>query len=191
MNIHSYHGKDDHFEHFQPWVNFFTSQESFLWSVIIIKLKIYVEHSWSQYNQIKTYILVEKKESPLESIVTDLGPSKYTHRSPSKIWYIDLSSYKTPRSLDPWFLRTTAENSCVAERNNNNNNNNNVHLLMNISRIIPMKFHYNRIKNNILPFMVTVSTVAILKISNPKCTTTHAKDYSCEVSLLSDQTKYI
>ena len=38
--------------------------------------------------------------------------------------------------------------------------------------------------------MVTMSTVAILKISNPKCTTTHAKDHSCEVSLLSDQTRY-
>ena len=100
-----------------------------------------------QYNQIETYILVEKKESPLDSIVTNLCPSKYTHRSPSKIWYIDLSSYQTPRSLDLWFLRTTADNSCVTERNNNNNNN--IQLLMNISRIIPMKFHYNRIKNNI------------------------------------------
>jgi hypothetical protein len=30
----------------------------------------------------------------LDSIVTNLGPSKYTHRSPSKIWYIDLSSTK-------------------------------------------------------------------------------------------------
>ena len=38
--------------------------------------------------------------------------------------------------------------------------------------------------------MVIMSTVAILKISNPKCTTTHANDYSCEVTLLSDQTKY-
>jgi hypothetical protein len=27
----------------------------------------------------------KKKESPLDSIVTNLGPSKYTHRSPSKI----------------------------------------------------------------------------------------------------------
>ena len=59
---------------------------------------------------------------------------------------------RTPRSLDLWFLRTTAENSFVTERNNDNNNNNNVHLLMNISRIIPMKFHYNRIKNNIFTF---------------------------------------
>jgi hypothetical protein len=38
-----------------------------------------------QYNQIKTYISVEEKESPLDSIVTNLVPSKYTHRSPSKI----------------------------------------------------------------------------------------------------------
>jgi hypothetical protein len=37
-----------------------------------------------QYNQTKTYILVEKKESPLDSIVTNLGSSKYTHRNPSK-----------------------------------------------------------------------------------------------------------
>jgi hypothetical protein len=29
---------------------------------------------------------VEEKESPLDSIVTNLVPSKYTHRSPSKIW---------------------------------------------------------------------------------------------------------
>jgi hypothetical protein len=53
-----------------------------------------------------------------------------------------------------------------------------------------MKFHYNRNKIIVLPFMVTMSAVAILKISNPKCTTTHAKDHSCEISLLSDQTKY-
>jgi hypothetical protein len=39
--------------------------------------------------------------------------------------------------------------------------------------------------------MDTMSTVVIVKISNPKCTTTHAKDHSCEVSLLSDQTKYL
>ena len=37
--------------------------------------------------------------------------------------------------------------------------------------------------------MVTMSTVAILKISNPKCTTTQAKDYSCEVLLLSPSYK--
>jgi hypothetical protein len=53
-----------------------------------------------------------------------------------------------------------------------------------------MKFHYNWIKNNILPFIVTMSMVAILKISNPKWTTTHAKDHFCEVALLSDQTKH-
>ena len=76
--------------------------------------------------------------------------------------------------------RTT---SCVTERNNdntnNNNNNNNynnfLHLLMNISRIIPMKLHYNRIKIIFLTFIVTMSTVAFLKIPNPECTTTHAK----------------
>jgi hypothetical protein len=155
LNIHSYHGKGDHFEHFQTWVNFLTSQGSFLWSVIIIKLKIYFEHSWLQLEWWEVPIQSDqniyfsgKKESPLDSIVTNLGPSKYTHRSPSKIWYIDLSSYQTPRSLDLWVMRTTADNSCVTERINNNNNNNNFHLLLNISRIIPMKFHYNRIKNN-------------------------------------------
>ena len=81
--------------------------------------------------------------------------------------------------------RTT---SCVTERNNDNNNNNYnnfLHLLMNISRII-----YNRIKIIFLPFMVTMSTVALLKIPNPECTTTQAKDHSCEDSFLSDHTKY-
>ena len=38
--------------------------------------------------------------------------------------------------------------------------------------------------------VVTMSMVAILKISNPKCTTTHAKDHFFEVALLSDQTKH-
>ena len=32
-----------------------------------------------------------------------------------------------------------------------------------------------------------VEMVAILKISNPKCTTTHPKHHVCEVSLQSDQ----
>ena len=32
-----------------------------------------------------------------------------------------------------------------------------------------------------------VEMMAILKISNPKCTTTHPKHNSCEVSLQSDQ----
>ena len=58
---------------------------------------------------------------------------------------------------------------------------------MNISMIIPMKFHYNRIKMIFFTFMVTMSTMAILKIANHECTTTHAKDHSCEVSLQSDQ----
>jgi hypothetical protein len=58
---------------------------------------------------------------------------------------------------------------------------------MNISMIIPMKFHYNRIKMIFFTFMVTMSTVAILKITNHKCTYTHPKDHSCEVSLQSNQ----
>ena len=41
-----------------------------------------------------------------------------------------------------------------------------------------MKFHYNRIKNNALTFMVTMATVAILKKNNPKFTTTHPKNIS-------------
>jgi ABC-type molybdate transport system substrate-binding protein len=41
---------------------------------------------------------------------------------------------------------------------------------------IPVKFHYNRIKNNALTFMVTMATVAILKKFNPKFTTTHPKN---------------
>ena len=38
--------------------------------------------------------------------------------------------------------------------------------------------------------MVTMAMVSILKISNPKCTTTHPKDNSFEISLQSDL-KYI
>jgi hypothetical protein len=56
LHIHSYHGKGDHFEHFQPWVNFFTSQGSFLWSVIIIRLKIYFEHSWLEWEWLEVPI---------------------------------------------------------------------------------------------------------------------------------------
>jgi uncharacterized membrane protein len=50
----------------------------------------------------------------------------------------------------------------------------NAHL--HISWIIPVKFHYNRIKNNALTFMVTMATVPILKQNNPKFTTTHPKN---------------
>ena len=50
----------------------------------------------------------------------------------------------------------------------------NAHL--NIPWIIPVKFHYNRNKNNALTFMVTMATVAILKTINPKFTTTHPKN---------------
>jgi hypothetical protein len=35
--------------------------------------------------------------------------------------------------------------------------------------------------------MVNMATVTILKRSNPKCTSTHPKDNSCEVSLQSNQ----
>ena len=31
--------------------------------------------------------------------------------------------------------------------------------------------------------MVTMTMTAIVKMSNPKCTSTHHKDHSCEVSL--------
>jgi hypothetical protein len=48
----------------------------------------------------------------------------------------------------------------------------NAHL--HIPWIIPVKFHYNQIKNNALTFMVTMATVAILKKNNPK--TTHPKN---------------
>ena len=50
----------------------------------------------------------------------------------------------------------------------------NAHL--HIPWIIPVRFHYNRIKNNALPFMFTMATVAILKTINPKFTTTHPKN---------------
>jgi hypothetical protein len=33
--------------------------------------------------------------------------------------------------------------------------------------------------------MVSMATTAILNMSNPKCTSTHPKNYSCEVSLQS------
>jgi hypothetical protein len=38
--------------------------------------------------------------------------------------------------------------------------------------------------------MVNMATVTIFKRSNPKCTSTHLKDNSCEVSLQSNQ-KYV
>jgi hypothetical protein len=53
---------------------------------------LYFEHSWLQWEWWEVPIKSDqniyfsgKKESPLDSIVTNLGPSKYTHRSPSKI----------------------------------------------------------------------------------------------------------
>jgi hypothetical protein len=49
------------------------------------------------------------------------------------------------------------------------------------------EFHYNRIKKKYLTFMVTMTMTAIVKMSNPKCTSTHHKDHSCEVSLQSNQ----
>ena len=61
----------------------------------------------------------------------------------------------------------------------------NAHL--HIPWIIPVRFHYNRIKNNALPFMFTMATVAILKKNNPKFTTTHPKKHSYKVSLQLDQ----
>ena len=53
---------------------------------------------------------------------------------------------------------------------------------MDLPSIIPVKFHYNRIKKT---FIVTKTTVAILKMSNAIYTTRHHKDNSCEAS---DQT---
>ena len=49
MNIHSYHGMGSHFENVHPWMNFFTSQGSFLWSFITIRWSISFEHSWLQW----------------------------------------------------------------------------------------------------------------------------------------------
>ena len=53
--------------------------------------------------------------------------------------------------------------------------------------LISVKFHYNWIKSLKKPFMITMATVDIFKITNPKCTSTHPKDHSCEISLQSDQ----
>jgi hypothetical protein len=48
---------------------------------------------------------------------------------------------------------------------------------------ISVKFHYNWIKSLKKPFMITMATVAIFKITNPKCTSTHPKDHSCHKGL--------
>jgi hypothetical protein len=45
------------------------------------------------------------------------------------------------------------------------------------------------LKHSNLIFIAIMSMVAILKMINPKCTSTHPKDHSCEVSMISDHKK--
>ena len=49
--------------------------------------------------------------------------------------------------------------------------------LLHTIRIIPVKFQYNRIKNNSWTFMIFMGMAAILKMSNPKCITSHFEDH--------------
>ena len=61
---------------------------------------------------------------------------------------------------------------------------------LHIPRIILVKFHCNKIKQIFFNFMLTMATVAILQMENPKCTSTHPMDHSCEVLLQYNQTKF-
>jgi hypothetical protein len=62
----------------------------------------------------------------------------------------------------------------------------NLNAYLHIPRIIPVKFHYDRIQIcfNIYGYNGNCSHYINVK---PKCTSTHSKDHSCKVSLQSDR----
>ena len=65
----------------------------------------------------------------------------------------------------------------------------NAHL--HIPRIIPVIFHYNQIKTTFLNFHGYDGNGGHFKIFYHKCTTTHPKKHSYEVSLQSDQSIFL